>query len=123
MFSDIVDWFTSLFDNDGNDEVMAEETSEVEHDGSFVAHEIVDNADAVDVEPGSVDDMLNNGITTTSVSDKEISEMKGNLGQTEFTGHTSCECNLCGCTTFVPNPNNSRLCKCGHDDYQHRWRS
>ena len=83
---------------------------------------VADIADVGITEPGSVDDILNKGITTDSVTDEELAELQGKKEPT-FTGHTAVKCNVCGCDCFVPTSNDPSRCKCGHSMYQHEWKS
>ena len=83
---------------------------------------VADIADGGTTEPGSVDDILNKGITTDSVTDEELAELQGKKEPT-FTGHTAVQCNVCGCDCFIPTSNDPKRCKCGHSIYQHEWKS
>ena len=83
---------------------------------------VADIADVDTTEPGSVDDILNKGITTDSVTDEELAELQGKKEPT-FTGHTAVKCNVCGCDCFIPTSNDPKRCKCGHSIYQHEWKS
>lgn len=105
-------------DVDGLDDI-----DDADADGDSGNTDIVaDIADVDTTEPGSVDDILNKGITTDSVTDEELAELQGEKEPT-FTGHTAVKCNVCGCDCFVPTSNDPKRCKCGHSIYQHEWKS
>lgn len=137
MFSEIFDWFISfLGNNDGNAQVPTDgidgadcnaDADGVDSGEQDVAGEDAGGIDVVETgtvgERGSVKDMLNSGISTQSVSDEELAELSGKHDQTSFEGHTACQCNVCGCGHFVPSSGDGKYCKCGHDVYQHEWKS
>lgn len=135
MFSELLDWLSSVFDNEADVpteeiDVADTEVDDVDDvddnnpDGDSVDNDIVlDVAGGGSAKPGSVDDMLNRGITTDSVTDEELAELQEKKEPVSFTGHTAVKCNVCGCDCFVPTTNDPSRCKCGHSMYQHEWKS
>ena len=130
MFSELLDWLSSIFDNEveapieevdvADTDVDVDDVDGTDADGE--SDIVADIADGGTTEPGSVDDILNKGITTDSVTDEELAELQGKKEPT-FTGHTAVQCNVCGCDCFVPTSNDPKRCKCGHSIYQHEWKS
>ena len=134
MFSGLLDWLSSIFDNEVEAPIEevdvadadvddVDDIDDADADGDSGDSDIVaDIADVDTTEPGSVDDILNKGITTDSVTDEELAELQGKKEPT-FTGHTAVKCNVCGCDCFIPTSNDPKRCKCGHSIYQHEWKS
>ena len=134
MFSELLDWLSSIFDNEVEAPIEEVDVADADVDGlddlddadadgdSGNTDIVADIADVDTTEPGSVDDILNKGITTDSVTDEELAELQGKKEPT-FTGHTAVKCNVCGCDCFVPTSNDPKRCKCGHSIYQHEWKS
>ena len=130
MFSELLDWLSSIFDNEveapieevdvADTDVDVDDVDGTDPDGDSGDSDIVANIGTT--EPGSVDDILNKGITTDSVTDEELAELQGKKEPT-FTGHTAVKCNVCGCDCFIPTSNDPKRCKCGHSIYQHEWKS
>ena len=134
MFSELLDWLSSIFDNEVEAPIEEVDVADADVDGlddiddadadgdSGNTDIVADIADVDTTEPGSVDDILNKGITTDSVTDEELAELQGKKEPT-FTGHTAVKCNVCGCDCFVTTSNDPKRCKCGHSIYQHEWKS
>ena len=133
MFSELLDWLSSIFDNEveapieevdvADTDVDVDDVDGTDPDGDSGNSDIVaDIASGEITEPGSVDDILNKGIATDSVTDEELAELQGKKEPT-FTGHTAVKCNVCGCDCFIPTSNDPKRCKCGHSIYQHEWKS
>lgn len=136
MFSELLDWLSSIFDNEveapieevdvADTDIDVDDVDGTDPNGDSVdsgnSDIVADIADVGTTEPGSVDDILNKGITTDSVTDEELAELQGKKEPT-FTGHTAVQCNVCGCDCFIPTSNDPKRCKCGHSIYQHEWKS
>ena len=65
-----------------------------------------------------VDDLLNNGIDTSSDT-TDIQEEKHYRSLLSFTGAT--KCNLCSCGHYQGADGMDALCVCGHSKWNHRW--